>query len=770
MPFNPSLSISANFSLFGQRLVALEGGVAPTPTPTPTPGIANVVPAAAWNGTGGSGFTTVPTQTGSVLAVRPEYGYMLDTIAPVRHWVSPLYTDDLFTDDKIVAVSAWAAANEGIDGGIAKVTFNVEGTTQDVTRLSLVDVPVNTAGGTVQGKWPCYAIKLPWADIPALGQGAIDIYATIYPNDTSIATATIGPMRLYRKTGYDRIVDIAPSQATAAPTRYQTAQAALAAVRTTWASGEHITLRYLENGVIDATALDFTGAITQTNGKRGHVRVTGNGFDVLAKRTTGGLFRPQFNGLIFERIRIDTANISQFLSEPAQSAFRATVLRNCEIFSSNGKVEFVGDPTASPPVTKTTRAGGAKQCFNSPIVMEHCYLHDMLCGDISVPVMVGCRVRDVTNDSLLMTGSQPFMKLLCDEERVTGEPVRVSIPSLQLAYSGTGAATWETSGNEFASRTLVLRVAGTSVGSFTIPVDPSADNYTFEQLAASIIGALGGSGWNATVVDTGGVSGTARWRANHLGSALTAIPAVSTQNPANGPAIGARPISEVIVASTDGHTDNAQLGGGAFSHENVLVANNAYRECVSQAALIAVQQMTRRAFNVAYIQNAAENIATYDKRDELFVQVQGPISHLLLVQNSFPDQGISIRLDVGPPGEPTQPPTVLDAYSRVYANVAASLTIPSGPSVVSGSALNGKVKNNIIVGMIDATATANVAGNLSVGSAVASFPNINVTPFTNADFSPAPGSGVVTNRVKAELSFDRNGNNRGALAMAGAVA
>jgi len=761
MAIDPALSISANLSLLGVRLAALGGGA---------PIIANVVPAAAWDGTGGSGFAgAVPTQTGSALLVRPEYGYMLDTVAPIRHWVSPLYTDDLFTDDKIVAVSAWAAANEGIAGGIAKVTFNVEGTTQDVTRMSAVSVPVNTAGGVAQGKWPCFAIRLPWASIPALGQGAIDIYATIYPNDTSIAAATIGPMRLYRKTGYDRIVDIAPSQATAAPTRYQTAQAALAAVRTTWASGEHILLRYLEDGEINPDAVAFTGAQAATNGKRGHVRVAANGFNVLAKRSTGGLFRPGFNGLIFDGVRIDTASLSQFLSESGQTAFRTTVLRNCEIYSSNGKVEFIGDPTASPPVTKTTRAGGAKQCFNSPIVMENCYLHDMLCGDISVPVMVGCRVRDVTNDSLLMTGSQPFMKLLCDEERVTGEPVRTPIPSLQLGYTGGGgAATWETSGDEFAVRTLTLRVAGAAVGSFSIPVDPSAANYTFEQLAASIITALGGSGWTATVIDTGGVGGTARWRANHLGSALTAIPAVSTQDPANGPTIGRRPVSEVIVASTDGHTDNAQLGGGAYSHENVLIANNAIRECVSQFGLIAVQQVGQRAFNIAYFQNMGENIATYDKRDELFVQLQGPLSHLLLVGNTYPDQGISIRLDIGT--AQGQPPTAVDAYSRVYNNVAASLTIPSGSAVVTGASLSGKVKNNIIVGPIDLTQTANVSGNISGGSAISVFPNLNTTPFTNADFTVSPGSIVATTIVSVQIPFDRYGNQRTANASAGAIA
>lgn len=750
MAISPLLSISANLSLLGKRLAVLEAGGVPAFD------IATLFPSTAWDGAAGSGYGgSPPAQTGTAINGRPEYGFMHGTVAPVVAWLNPTYTDTMFSEDLTVMVEAHAAAADGILGGIESVKIDCEGNSVTLTEQSLVDLPV--AGGGTRKAY-VWAAKLPYAEWSQ--NGGADLYATIQPKLAGLATRVIGPMRVFRKPGPDKTIDISPSLPALQDVRYPNVQDALTRVQTTWNSGENIRFRCTEDVLLDAQTKVFVANGANTAAKRGTVTIDANGFDCLAKRTSGlQPFRPGFNGLVWKGWKVDVAAMEQLYNELSAS-WRIMAFEDCDIFSSNGAAELPGSVGQGQGIGKSPR--GTSQ-FNTPLAFIRCRIHDMNTGPgNSAHIMAGCELTDITGDASTQNGLKPFFIGYNTMKRVSGAPLRRRIPSFTPVYNGPGTGTFDIVQGAFTiNRALVLKVNtnGTpeEVARFTSTNLPGTAVFDVDQVIAAINAS--GTGWTATAAPNSDYNSI---KFGGIGIASSGIPSVPVSNVPSG---------TQIVTAVDVHCDIfAQLQNNQLS-ENSLMINNIATDCDGQPMFPApggtYMGAPSSGYNIAFIQNMCTLDPNGIDTPNSFNQISGGLYHLLMVGNTTPNTGLKIRRD--------DAATVFDAFSRVDSNIflsGSSNEVSSSNGQINAPPLAGQVRRNVFMepGIYSVTGP-NVSDNesYSAGARLANFPMSDTLPFAIAAFLPAAGQPVAALRKAVQVGYDINGKPRGTTDAPGAV-
>lgn len=702
----------------------------------------NVVlfPSAIWNGTAGSGFAGAPpSRTGLPVNGRSDLGWMHGTVAPAAQFVWPLPVDEMFTEDSDVMVSAWAASAGGnVIGGIASVTFFCEGNAVIVTEptVRLIEGR-NQGGGTEFRPAEVWAATLDWSQFPS--DGAADLYATIQPTLAGVAVRTIGPVRVFRKSGFNRTIDISPSLAVVAGSRYQSVQAALAFLNTNGVNGEHVRLRWTENGFIDPSLIAFTNAKTNTNGRRGQVVVDANGFDVLTRRSTGSFttFDPLFNGIVFRGVRFDLANISQMTSDDGlvNTGFRSVLIERGEVFSTSGATELPSNGSRSPRTVGT---------FDTEYFLRANWMHDFNPGSMNLHALIGNYVDTLSSDLVQARGRYSSDTLfhsplifMNDGENVNEDLFKTPVASIGLTYSGTGTATYSISGAvNVSTRTLTLLVNGSPVRTIASSTTIGSGIYQMQDAVNDINTALGPSGWTATLLDN-----TRRFAA----ICQMSVPPAST---VTGAAVGA---GVTLGAGFDVHVDMLQFQAGQ-NQENIIVYGNRFVGIEAQVALL-TNNPGFSAYNWAMVNNGYAPGSDSD----LKAQMSGTHRHGLFVSNSMIGHSLTIRrVDTN---------CDFDSFSRFVANVVETFS-QDAPAL---GTFNAFTKGNIQTHTPGNAVTGPNVFTALVASdaATVNYPDIFTTGFTFEDFQPANGGFVAVNPVARQTLFDVLGNARGVTSVAG---
>jgi hypothetical protein len=723
---NASYTIDRSFIVTGIAVV------------TPPVISATLYPGVAWNGTAGSGYVSAaPTRTGLAVNARSDLGWMHGTNAAIAQFVWPLPVDEMFTADEEVLISAWGAnSSDGIVDGITSVTFFCEGRAVIVTAPTTRLIESRTSGGGTELRpAEVWVASLDFSEFSS--DGAADVYATIQSQNVAIANRTIGPVRVFRKTGYDRTIDIAPGQAVVAGSRYQSAQAALSYLGANGINGEHVRLRWLENGFIDPSLIAFTDNRTATNSRRGQVVIDANGFDVIARRSTGSFttFNPQHNGVVFKGVRFDAVNIQEITSDEAtvNTGFRAVVLDGCEIYSSAGATEL-------PNNTGASRSIGL---VDSPYFLRRTWIHDVALSSLVSFGLFGCYLNTIGTDIIRSRGEygvgslyhSPIM-FMCSGHNINENLLKAPLSAMTLAYAGVGTATYSISGsNGVSSRTLTLKVDGVTVGTFQASTTQGTGFYWVSDVVSSLNTALSSSGWTAMLGDN------SRRFASIMGFSSTPGQTVTDA------AIG---IGVTLGTGFDAHVDIIQTAG-TVAHENIILYGNRFVSIAAQTFFMAIDSGS--AFNWAIIGNGSAPA----EDTSLASQISGPHSHALFAHNSLVGQSLLIRR--------TTTNININVHSRFSANVSRTFS-------QDGAALgtfNAYVRGNIQTSTPGNALTGpNVVAPLIASDAqTANYPAIFTSGFTNEDFQPLDGGFVALNPVAKQTLFDTAGVVRTTNSIAG---
>lgn len=707
-----------------------------------------VSPGSSWNGTAGSGYGgNPPIKSGIQVNTRPSLSWLNGTIAPAAHFVN-LDNDPMMNDDFEIQVSTFAASSEGIFGGVSLVKFYVEGNSYTLTQPLIRDIRTRIGASTYTNRkaevWP---IILKYSDFTT--SGAVDIYAEITPSLPGVASRVIGPLRVFRKPTYDRVIDIAPSQTVITGSRYQSVQTALTFLNTSGVSGEHVLLRCIEDFIIDPGSVAFTGSRTNTNSRRGQVVVDANGFNVTLRRTSSfDLFRPSYNGLVFQGIKIDVANISQVYNElgtGTDTGWRTMQFVDCEIYSSNGKGELPGIAGQGQGIAKSNRGASI---FSTPLSAVRCWMHDYDGNNMTIQHMVGNLVEDISGDFCQVYGnangsSTYYTALILNNtvRRIDGQIFQNPRDSIRLSYTGIGSATIDITGtHQASSRALVLKVDGTIVRTITASVTIGSGIFSMQDAVNDININLSSSGWSAELLND-----TLRFAAvgfptnTYVYQGITNISITSS--------------GTVLSAGLDIHADGIQLQGQNF-FDNVIFYGNYMTDMVTQMLFASVQNSARSAYNCWYINNAGKMIANYPLRSSVFSQWAGTHRHCGMIHNSFPDQALTFRRDLQ---------IDMDSTCRVYGNIFESIST-SG----TNNPFDVQIKYNLALNNLSITSN-NSSNNTVSATAIQNYPNVNTVGFTENDFIPTIGQSVRLFLIPKQVSVDIAGNIRPSLSISGAI-
>ena len=130
-------------------------------------------PSSAWNGTAGSGFSSLPSDPTRT------------TAKPVVRLIDP--PNQFFTDELTISVMAFANDSGTLIGGIDRVRFRFEGESIDVLAPAL-RLFVRHDGSTY--RLPCYTVQL---KRPAGTSGLADLYIEAIPSDATMQSRVLGP-------------------------------------------------------------------------------------------------------------------------------------------------------------------------------------------------------------------------------------------------------------------------------------------------------------------------------------------------------------------------------------------------------------------------------------------------------------------------------------------------------------------------------------------------------------------------------------------------
>lgn len=731
-------------------------------------GIQTISPAAAWDGTAATGYGgSPPAQTGSAVLVQPYVGFMNGTKACNLNWIfnESFYEEMLFTDDVTLMVDG------GDENDALTVTVYCEGNTVELTDRVLVDLPCCTgydgSGNPTFGTKTiaAYAVTLDHSAFSA--DGAVDLYALAHSADAAVADRVIGPVRLYRRTdlgdgklGYDVQKTIGTGG------DYANLAAALAGHTTWWTSGQCVLLKYLNDATIDPSVNAFTTAASATNTKRGSVVVDADGHTVTGLRSTGNpnLWRPQFNGLVFKGMIFDLSNVQQLYGEDGASAgnndlYRPMLCVRCEITAA-GKYELAGgSPTVSNAQAKTVRGVSA---WRAEVGRLSCFTHDMHTGDNQAFIETGCYQARTSGDLHLIGSASHRSASIFYNDYEDGDVVtfRNGTEQFTLYYTGAGTPGYRNTGPHNSSaapgRKFILTVNGTDVDAgITLSTTFGAGVYSSLDLVNTINSTYGASGWVATsTADT--------YRAAMIGLETdTTVQAVGT--------------SAGTATSVKGyawlHMDGVQLSSSDL-HDNHIVKGNEFRGVNCQLLFLSIQTTTVNSYNCLF----ENNVGMFNNRgnadaggdpDSLVSQITGDHFNLMVRHNTYPNQGMLLRLD-------STFDTDLDASNSFKNNVWKFLGLSS---TVAGTTNDAHWENNIALevpsGGYFAMTGTNVSGNITGSTTpLTEFPACDdvASSLTRDSFSPIAGGLIRSNPKTPAITRDIAGTVRADPSLCGALA
>ena len=603
--------------------------------------------------------------------------------APILQWISPAATDTMLSGTIRLQVQAFAAATDGIYGGVPSVDFWVNDSAP-VNVSQVTAEPVKVYGGT--RKTPVFGV-----DAQCTEGAVLDYYAraNVTPDMAAqgMQPRVIGPMRVYCKANYDAQANLfAPGTANPAATNlnppsfsdganYDNLPKALNALAN-WSgwnttTGSQVRIKAVEDQSQDigGTAsngvgtLAFSNNITKTNGRRGRVTIDGNGYNTTLysarwqNTATNNIMRFQYNGLTLTNLKVDNTRMGVWMGY--QNEKIVNLLDNVDI-AGPGIAEANGaDGTQMQPRTTyfwTT---------NSLIQLTRSTIHDMAAGDIQIPMRIGTKIANQAGDAVAI-GSAAISNFriplsVIDDTMDNVSSMINNFPTLvmTLTYSGAnpslatyairGVAAHPNSSSDATSpRTLVLRYNGQDVsgGSF-------AGSYPGQAGGINSIGDL------VNAINTWSAANGGLWTAATVGdpSAYNRLRAsfICTQRYVN---YNTPPADQIWYASTgipeDVTKPDVPLGVGVWTGnsqhpdllqflgqdnvDNVLYSGVYATNFNTQGLTIQLQNAlpNYKASNIALVQvayNSTTNSPDYRTFNSYF---GGTLNHALIVNNTSP--------------------------------------------------------------------------------------------------------------------------------------
>lgn len=647
---------------------------------------AKLAPASGWNGTEGTGFT----------AAEPTDPVRVGAKAVAQSWIVP---NQRFTADFPIVVGADAK------GGIDRVTFNVEGTTTDVTAPTWWDV-ADGNGGTKK-VWG-YGILLDWAAASAKSAtGFMRVYATAVPTNGAIQSTVIGPLRFCNAaTAYS----ITKTVGTGGD--YASLKAACDAWKTniaTW--GVHPEIRVITSGDYQFAGLN----VTHSNATGWVTFTTAGG--VTAGLTSGGTrttIRSFLDGQRFKGTgwQFDLSKFSLIFLEstngvdPAPSNLSQFWCDGIGVMQTGGR-NAVYDGMQPDQFWLAPSSGG------QPI---RTYFTDCTMNDVYWCVVNAALARGNTGscaDDFMqnVTASQGNICTDLDPAQVNG--LRYHVPAITVTYTGGGtSATIEASAAPGNARVMTLFKNGAQVGT-TLNVThpgyaPGGSGYTtWADIAAWINTQGGAAGFAATVT---GNAGTRRGSSvSKAGLQATAMTGGNALNVFGG--------SGTLTSWFDIHGDVLQLFG---NH------TNRFHEMVSAKSVNSAegcQGLFLDYFSSSFKDCALRNFEIATKGSPIAVsQIHSACSHVLVRRCSLYDQQMILRADLAA-GSKFDP----DAYCEVSYNAFNTFSWNGTPdadivlannNVASGGLPSGSVSSTTVAASLYVGAPANLSAGAGMPAGV----------------------------------------------------
>ncbi len=580
--------------------------------------IATLYPSATWNGTAGSGWSgNEPVKVGT--AVTDTTSSFMSTNAAIAHFLEPPDFRAFVADQKIHVI-ADAFMTDG-SNGIQEVIFDCEGRTISVTEQSVDVLNIN---GVDEMFWS-YRLNLDHASFPS--NGTARVYATVIPKNNALSTRVIGPLVYRRKTTlWDRQIRIRPGAGTDVPgvTYFGTdaLKNALLFCRNNVGSSVD-TIIYADGEAFTHNPSIGTGFDIDTGG---NILLEGrNGGSIRVKNTlTDANINWSFrtNGMLLGAgFTLDLTNIGgltktsghrmySFLPGSAIRTDNAT-----DLYGSTGILN--GANAARTPRITAPMASGVMHSYG-------CYYSDMYYGPKNVSRSAFDRIDRISEDIYAMPSANSFFIFRPRVGETVSENLRTPMNAINLAYTGAGAATYSVGGPANGVRTILLKVAGTTVRTITTSTTAGTGIYQMSDLVADINTALGASGWTATLVS------------NMFRASL--IEGLNSPSNVTVPSGGIN-----ITAWVDVHSDLGQFGNNAV-YDNGIMMDYTIKTSSSEPQVDFFNVATTgRARNILYVNNQISMCDAQDNVTGTRSQFSGNQNHVLIKNVSRQNQDVLFR-------------------------------------------------------------------------------------------------------------------------------
>ncbi|MHA7820219.1 MAG: hypothetical protein ACX930_11285 [Erythrobacter sp.] len=635
-------------------------------------GLAQLWPGSGWDGSAGSGFSTLPEDPVRITA-KPA----LRLLEPDYQW----FTDSL-------TIGALALANDGgtLIGGIDRVRFHYEGNTLDVlepTFRTLTRFDGSTYG--CLGYW-CNLSK------PAGQSGDAHLYIEAIPADATMQSRILGPLSYCPvDTLHDFDLTVSPSQPAVAGVNYQDVTPALQFLKSVGAQNPRIR-------ITEPHPSGYYGLPTSSPnypGGTGRCLIEADvpvafGFPSYVSDIANS-FRALYGGLHFRgsNIIFDAVHMARIAQEQAVT---------------NNWVWLDGVEITSSTTTPYWRAG------TRPFFMfvesgtgswfTECSSERINDPFRSATLARGNIVSDGYNDCFMDTECAVH-NLVTDWNST--DPWQTYVPSLTVA-GPTGAALSLAGGNETNVRTFTAKVSGTSVATFKVrPTEtqynlataPGFDATTagegyFIQDVADWLNSL--PGWTATVLNNDRRA-TAMSFGTNKGVAFSDVDVSGA--------------GQTFTTYFDVHTDLFKQNVNG-PEENVVWAFNRATGVKGQVFFVTEETGARDWF---ILNNAVENLS-----DPNLIQLSFDHSHVVIAHNTVPNQPMLLRSsqDYTP-----------DSYAMIACNVIQDLYWS-----LDGPLGSGTIKDNILD--FDKDPPASSTGTVTAGTFPSKVPGAASGDFTPA--------------------------------------
>lgn len=536
-------------------------------------------PGPAWDGTAGTGFTTVP-----VSQTRVNGQAMIRLITP------PFQA---FTNSMVVGVEALANNAGGLENfGLEKVSFYLEGNKVDVLKPSFQTmIDANGVSRTYYGWW----VTLVHNGITGNANNA-RLYAEGIPKDPAIASRVIGPY-LYnlKQTLYDYDLTVEPSQPVISGSRYQTVTSAVNYIRTNGgAAAKNARIRIMESGTY--TYAFMSGMSGVWSSSNGWIEIThGPGVTVNIANPDGtgdridtktGALRFRGAGLIF-----DMKNISRIDNDT--SGGRGAWFDGVRFINSGGLGALWFN-----------RIRDNAYVANGQNYVTECYLGNQYYSLYGSIIARGNTVFEGYGD--VATGT---LLLKDNSINTNNTPYRTEEAAFTVQYTGTGATATLSISNKPGSgstRTFTVKVDGLTVGTWVAAINGSV-NYTMTDLVA----------WLNTLSDVTATLNSAKWSAQYAGA------------PGNGDAsTPATDIKTAPVTFTARSYLHADIYQGTSSSSNLIMSGNIGYNLIDQF-------LWNSSGGAADYKDIAMYNNCWHQTSSYYYRIQIAITHLVFVNNSM---------------------------------------------------------------------------------------------------------------------------------------